>query len=445
MGLMLEATGSTKDKARDVLDQIARFAAERYEDVLQDEPFISSDGDEPPSLTLKYAGPHDALRIAASSKREVQASAQWNQLGPGYCVYVADKLQEIGESVGIKWKLVDAEIGVPGWPTYEAACTSALAWLGALCNLANDPEVINARGERAPLGLSLPFMPLPLIQADALTPVGPWSFDRVREIARQPEKGKRFFAWWEEGRSPRVLRGLAVTRMWTDVAWIPALSNEEFVHHWEAADLLQQAYDSDPSIEYPWAEWAQVLDLLEAMRDRVKGLEDWPTRHAEAVRQRAEGQRPRIGYRRWKTRCVLPAGWSIVVPGSFANDFEIDEEAQAINWSAFDDQNTIRVTPHLVPEVLPQTKRELAEEITRAVNLLEPKGAKPVDWEDKELVGVGAIRPVIEDGHQYHELTGVSAADGGAWALFSFSFDDPAARDFAIETWKTLRYVPPEG
>ncbi|MEQ8844896.1 MAG: hypothetical protein RIB58_08575 [Phycisphaerales bacterium] len=444
MGLVLEATGAGKDKALKTLEKLAGFTADRYQDVLQDEPFISSDGDDPPALTLKFAGPHDDLQIAVSGKRKVRATAQWNQLGPGYCVYVADKLREMGDATGVAWKSVDAEIGVPGWPTYEAACKAALAWLGALCGLANDPEVINSDGERSPLGLSLPFMPLPLINADALTCVGPWSFERMREIARQPELGKRFFAWWDQGRGARVLRGLAVTRMWIDVAWIPALSNEEFVHHWETADLLQQAFDADPAIEYPWAEWAQILDLLDAMRDRVKELGDWPTRHAGVVRQRAQGLKPRIGYRRWKTRCALPAGWSIDVPGSYAKEFEIDEEAQTLNWSAFDDQNTLRVTPHLVPEGLPQAKRELAEELTRAVNLLEPKGAKPVDWEEHELVGLGAIRPVVEDGREYQELTGVSAADGGAWALFSFSFDDPATRDRAIETWKTLRYAPPE-
>ena len=444
MGLVLEATGASKEKALKALENLASYAGDHYEDVLQDEPLISNDGHDAPTLVLKFAGPHDALQIRASGKRGVQATAQWNQLGPGYCVYLSDKLKEIGEATGITWKSVDAEVGAPGWPSYEAACKAALAWLGALCNLANDPEMVKTDRDRSPLGLSLPVMHLPLVKADALTPVGPWSFDRMREVARRPETGKRFFVWWERGRGPRVLRGLAVTRMWTDVAWIPAVSHEEFVHHWETADLLQQAFGEDPGIEYPWAEWAQVLDMLDAMRDRVKEFDDWPTRHAHVVRQRAQGLKPRIGYRRWKTRCALPAGWSIDVPGSYAKDFEIDEEAQTIIWSAFDSQNTIRVTPHLVPEGLPQTKRELAEEITRAISLLEPKGAKPVDWEDSDLVGIGAIRPAVESGHQYHELTGVSAADGGAWALCSFSFDDPAMRERAIETWKSLRYAPPE-
>ena len=55
----------------------------------------------------------------------------------------------------------------------------------------------------------------------------------------------------------------ALTHLWTNVCWRSPINDSEAAVLDDVAASLKRAFELDPNLEYPWAEWKQVLDLLE--------------------------------------------------------------------------------------------------------------------------------------------------------------------------------------
>ncbi len=81
----------------------------------------------------------------------------------------------------------------------------------------------------------------------------------------------------------------------------------------DVADSLCNAFQLNPTLPYPWAEWQEVLELLGG---------DVPEQ--ELTRGKAK-RKPTIGYRRRNVTVALPGGWAMQIPGSFS-DFESSED-----------------------------------------------------------------------------------------------------------------------
>ncbi len=50
--------------------------------------------------------------------------------------------------------------------------------------------------------------------------------------------------------------------MWTDVRWRPPLAEAETDLLVTISRLLDTAYQMDPTLEYPWREWHEILGYL---------------------------------------------------------------------------------------------------------------------------------------------------------------------------------------
>jgi hypothetical protein len=183
-------------------------------------------------------------------------------------------------------------------------------WLQAVAGTFFDGSV-----EEADRGIAL-CMPMdPQFEADeiAITPLGPRGRDWLHETAQEGSKGKDFFAWWAPGFNAEYYLGRAVTQMWSSVRWrLPVNETERNVLK-DVADSLHSAYQLNPALAYPWAEWEEILELLGA-DDSEKDL----------VRPKVKGE-PTIGYRRKHVTVALPGGWRMRIPGSFS-DFESDRD-----------------------------------------------------------------------------------------------------------------------
>ena len=106
---------------------------------------------------------------------------------------------------------------------------------------------------------------------------------------------------------------------------MPPLSDDEGELTDEIAADLEMAYSLDPTGDLPWREWAELLGIIEADRDgrTVQGIE--PEVKAEVFRlAAASSASPALGYRRLPVRVSVGGGWSIEIPGVFAEGVSED-------------------------------------------------------------------------------------------------------------------------
>ena len=99
--------------------------------------------------------------------------------------------------------------------------------------------------------------------------------------------------WWADATDARYLLNRALCLMWTEVRWRPPADDDERHVHEEVLRLLARAFPLDPSLDYPWRAWHELV--------RFRGVDDAMTRQVEA---RAQGRgraadrlpaRPRAG------------------------------------------------------------------------------------------------------------------------------------------------------
>ena len=119
--------------------------------------------------------------------------------------------------------------------------------------------------------------------------------------------------WWADATDARYLLNRALCLMWTEVRWRPPADDDERHVHEEVLRLLARAFPLDPSLDYPWRAWHELV------RFRGRRRDDPPGRSAGA----AVAAGPPIGYRRGLGG---PArGLGLEVPGSFSEQRTADE------------------------------------------------------------------------------------------------------------------------
>ncbi len=247
---------------------------------------------------------------------DVVVSVKTSTVGPGYHAFVCELLH----NVGLQWSARDDEGDETGYfatGDRGALEVEMLAWLKGLCGVLAEHIAEGA----ANMMISLPTDSVFEFDGAIATPMGPRDVDWIERVQKDPRKGIDIFPWWEPGLGAHHLRGRALARMWTEVRWRePVDENEQELLEEIDADL-REAHRLDPSLELPWAEWAEIAHFLE-LEDPTRGL----------------GARlpPRIGYRRRPVRTTLTGGWSVRIPGEMST--EIDDEG---SWSAFTPGRTI--------------------------------------------------------------------------------------------------------
>jgi hypothetical protein len=183
----------------------------------------------------------------------------------------------------------------------------------------------------------------------------------------------------------------------------------------EVRENLDRAYRLDHTLEFPWREWQEILECLgtDAKIPVVGGGS-------------GEQLRPLIGYRRKSVRVSLAAGWTINIPGRFAEAWE------DTTWCGWDRDVTVWITAF----------KSESEGLERSANEIlsdfKPDSEDVVTQETEKILGKGSIRWVEERGQRYWRLRARSAADG-RFCLCTICFADPLQKPLAMEIWKSLR------
>jgi hypothetical protein len=255
----------------------------------------------------------------------------------------------------------------------------------------------------------------------AITPLGPRDWEWLRDTANDGNKGRDFFAWWASGLSAEYCLGRALTQIWTNVRWRKPVNDQEEGVLKEVSSFLRNAHRLDPTLQFPWAEWREILELLGSN-----------STEAELVRSHTRAA-AKIGYRRRKVIVTLPGGWMIDVPGSFS-DFETDENS---DLSAWDPPREIwftafRITGQSPRDAFEGAKKEFKK--TRSEYLIE---------RDSFASQASISRKRGDSGEDYFVLK-TSNVIPGKRAICTIIFSQAEDREWALETWRSIQPPPPQ-
>jgi hypothetical protein len=259
------------------------------------------------------------VRVHVSSGLAVTVRADVFPVGPGFHEFLASALRRMGRALDIRWE-VEPRAGP------SAASEHAQERL-----LVEARRVVDQIGATAgPHLFMLPRHERYEHTELVATPLGPRDMRWLAAAAVGALQLRDVFPWPEPGQGPRYLLGRALTVMWTQVRWRRPADDVERARLVEVNRLLAAAYHGEPNLDLPWAEWAEIRNLIDVTDDLT-----------EEISARGEGvvRWPPIGYRRRAVQARLPAGWWVRVPGAMGTRW--DDKA---TWCVDDGVRTARFT-----------------------------------------------------------------------------------------------------
>jgi hypothetical protein len=380
---------------------------------------------ESAELLLDVHPAAEPVSITADAEGRVVASADTSAVGPGYHTFVARVLERLEGELGIEWSREHEARPIDAPP----------AWVGARTPLAERPSVERAHlallGRTITRAIELRRRGAPAFQVGTrpgtqftfegavATPVGPRDDAWLVQAVKDPRVATDIRPWWLDATDARYLLQRALVLLWTEIRWRPPADDLERATMDEALSLLRRALPSDPTLAYPWREWAELIEL--------RGIGD-PM--AERVAQRVastDQQRPLIGYRR-RPVSIIHEGWALQVPGSFG------ERRTAEEWTG--SERGRRVTLAAVTTATANGIPMSAEWfLTRVANDLP---GEVMHHRDGELQGRARITTDQASGVEVAVLEGFSAVTGRGAAI-RIEFEEAGDWRWAIDLWRSLR------
>lgn len=367
-------------------------------------------GASPSSTTISielhpWAAP---VKITAPADGELSITITATALGAGYVRYVVELMESVLEELDLMWP--------PGSDAYPT--TRDAAALGRLCAawLIGQLQAI-LDGREASKQLGIPQEPrLEVEGAAVLTPMGPRSRAWCEAVIAAGESGAAGLDYWPMGEAATAAalqwaRGM--WHLWVEVPWRLPMGESERGVMLDAHKALSAAYRADKALAMPWAEWAELVDILDEDDDltpeiRQRGLD-------------AEEPAQRLGYRRYPARFELTSGWSLRLSPNFADSWADGGAAMV----GSDGERSVRCS-------CAESDGKTASEILAAT---------PMQGDVLARLDEGPYRGRIEgfnDGiNGVRMLTAIMATDGGAAvvSIVARYGDD----DWAIQAWWSLR------
>jgi len=306
----------------------------------------------------------------------LRVMAKTSTVGPGYHAYLVDLLRGLGDELGVHWESVEDDTGYYAGGDFSTVEREMLVWIGAVARLVLEKDAVG-------LMVSLPTTHRFAFDGALATPLGPRSIDWVKAVAADPSVGRDLFPWWGRGVDAQQRLSRVLCRMWTEVRWREPITDEEDDLRQELLAELAEAYAADPTLDYPWREWAS-LGCAEPF----------------VVEAAAQATGPLVGYRRRPVRVDLPGGWSLELPGAFA-----EEQEESGTYSAWDGSQTVWFSAF--------RNEGSAESLLR-------DGAGEVQSNSRVMSRAGIVDEKGDDGEVYRKMT-VRAAPvaGGRLAVLT--------------------------
>lgn len=416
MGTSLELRGALAKRAVDVdpldaVESIARARATAFP------PDGLRDRDERgrPLLALAIHPAAEPVRVVLAGEGTLELEALTGTAGPGYHAHVCALADDLARALDLTWQEVRDETGY-----FEARERAPLEdatriWLATT---AHEALALHARGTRN-LQLSLPEGTLFEHGGAIATPMGPRDHAWLARVAKEPAHGLDALPWWDEGETPEVLRDAAIAAMWIDVRWRAPILDAERALFERVLGWLERGQALAPDLEWPWREQSELFELLGDASLRATRAH---------LRATALPPAPAIGYRRSPVRAHLTGGWSLRIPGEFAEKWE-----DRGTWVGFDGTRALWFSSI---EVRGSASSEATIE---ALPPLEGEG-ELLGTERGDLLAMARFAEGEEEGKRLIQLR-AQAALGEHAAIGTFVLARDEDRDWSLETWATLAHV----
>jgi hypothetical protein len=333
-------------------------------------------------ITLSLHPAAAPVRIAVLPDGELEVTGETASVGPAYHADVIARMAPLFEELEYAWTSDE--------PDPKSAM---LEWL--------------ARELAA--GATRIGMPERIFKIDAAvqTPMGPRDRAWVDAVIADPARGADAFAWVDDGPGRRDL-SRALLAMWHEVPWREPVDDAERALLERVDKALSAARKADPSLELPWAEWAELLMFSGQQVDKD-------------IRTRAGDREPTIGYRRYPMEVELSGGWSIELGGAFVGHWEDDDS----RWWATDGDRVVEFS-----------SLTAGDETDSAKLLAVAPERYPVIERITEDARHG--RAEAYDDEAVHIVTGLmAAAPNVAIMTCKGNVEDEA---WALATWRSLRW-----
>lgn len=348
------------------------------------------------------------------SHGSVHVDANTSTAGPGYHLYVVELLRRFADAMQVTFRA--DETGTPANLAPKARHVELLfaSWLSSTAKQVLELLDRNATG----LSLSLPATHAFLHPGALATPLGPRDRAWVRAVAADGLRGFDIFPWRDGGVGASFHFGRALFQLWTEARFRPP-ANEEEAGVLESIDRdLEIAYRLEPQREIPWHEWAEVLALL--------GKESLIATRAQLKASTRPGSEP-IGYRRNDVVAHLSGGFSVRLPGSFAESW--DERGTFSAWEGSQSIWFTSLTATFTSQASPSSREALAG--------LPPLSGEILEEEDGPLLRRAAFGVGEEDGRRVNELH-AHVAYGAQVAIATICFEHDDERDWALNTFRSI-------
>jgi hypothetical protein len=355
----------------------------------------------------------------------VTVSAKTSTVGPGFHAFLIELLEHVGKSLDLNWNWCREnadEAGFEQLKDFTALQKEMAKFWKSLAGVLLE----HSAGGAENLMLNMPLgYAAPQLSTFAITPMGPLSRDTCRAMENGTADDlialcRRHSIWWDKDPNAEFWRNTGISLMWCDVPWhVPYAEDERSVCDL-TLDCMHRASKLDRSVALPEAEIDELILLMSDSDD------------ATPQPPREDG----IGYRRQQMRHRLTGGWSLCFPGYYYHDTD-DDGAQQIYWF---DARTIRFTSFTISHE--------SGNAPSTMNLLRPSdGDDESDTEiinlDKEHVqGRAEVRKSSENGEEFWMLQG-KACCANNLAITTICYDDPADKNWAIETLQTIMHPAP--
>ncbi len=376
----------------------------------------------------------ERVEFAVPEPGHIVVSGKTSTVGPGYHMALCDLIQWFGEVFKVSWNPPgeedDSSSDETGYFFEQDQVAVEETMLKDLKLIARLTLEMTEGGEMTHAAWGMPIdYDEPEHPGDLWTVMGPRSFDWVRGVLEDPRNGIDVYPWWEPGPSTNFRVGRALHRMWCEVRWRKILQDDEYDDWSEIHMDLCHAFHADPTLDYPWREWAHLIDVLNEEDAATMPFEDV----TEEVKRRAAEvpeDKPLIGYRRYPVRVSLPDGWSVRIPGVMAESWD------DLTWSAWDGERTVWFKNWGL-----RTKDDEPVPAQDALNAITQDEGTVIHHQQDDLIGKAIVQEVEEDGETLINLNAFSAVDGKI-ALCNVFYHDPSDYDWAIETWHSMTTEP---
>ena len=418
--LLAKFNSSVQDPDR-LLQQMSAWVHQRYSDLQPQtrQGFVETY----PTLFCRLHPAAEELELSLIDLDHLRASANTSTVGPGYHIFACSLLQAWARDFDAAW-LSPEETSDDYWDEAEYFFTgdqqqvfdNMTAWLRTLTEGFFDgtlePREPGDSATALCMSMDVQFESDQL----AITPLGPRDSAWLLETSRDGAKGKDFFAWWTPGLNAEYFLGRALAQMWSQVRWRPPVNDPERNLLQDVANSLHIANKLDPSLSYPWVEWAEVLEFLGTDNEE----KDW------VISQR-KGQ-PTIGYRRHNVTVMLPDNWSLRLPGSFS-DFNSDEDNALC---ALDPPREIWFTAYRFTAT---PSAQSFESKRRGILQSQPE----LLHEDENYIAEATIQEKLRKSGECYFVLNSSNVAPSKRSVCTILFENPEDREWAIGVWRSLK------